>query len=184
MEIWKDVEGREEKFQVSSLGRFKSKKRLVRNHPPGTFRTLKETISIGHKTAQGYLTVWVSHDPPTLELVHRIVAKAFVPNPLNKPHVNHKDSNRENNRAENLEWVTPKENVHHSWREGFAKPPKLNEAKVIQILNHKENDTRTAKLFGVSQVMVSLIRNRKVWVLGNIFKPNDGESWELRGRDA
>jgi hypothetical protein len=54
-------------------------------------------------------------------LVHRFVAAAFVPNPDNKPYVNHKDSDPHNNAASNLEWVTPSENLQHAHDAGRYK---------------------------------------------------------------
>lgn len=64
---------------------------------------------------------------------HRIVAIAFIPNPLNLPMVNHKDGNRYNNQADNLEWVTASQNMKHAYLTGLCpKPPKYTGRHVIQ----------------------------------------------------
>lgn len=79
-------------------------------------------IKAPHRLKGGYLVINVNvNGKHTTGLVHRLVASAFVPNPDNKPEVNHIDGNKENNCADNLEWVTPKENIAHARKTGLLK---------------------------------------------------------------
>ena len=112
-EIWKDIEGYDGKYQVSNLGRIRSVDhttevfrfgRIVKVHYKGRIRkhfTLKN----------GYLFVPIRQYPSIQ--IHRAVAKAFVSGYFEGAQVNHKDENRKNNRWDNLEWVTCKENNNY-----------------------------------------------------------------------
>ena len=104
-EIWKDVVGFEGIYQVSNLGRVKSLSRVVNTW--NAYKTLP-TIIMSQRHRNGYLACNLSN-------VHRLVARAFIDNPDGKQYVNHKDGNKKNNIAENLEWVTALENVQHAW---------------------------------------------------------------------
>ena len=108
-EIWKDIEGYEGTYQISSLGNIKSLPRKTNNQfYKGIY--LKQTLY------KGYLKVQLSnHSKSKWFLVHRLVAMAFIPNPQNKPQVNHIDGNKSNNKVSNLEWVTGSENQIHSY---------------------------------------------------------------------
>jgi hypothetical protein len=110
-EIWKDIKGYEGIYQISNLGRVKSLPRWVRNRS-GKYIT-KEKILAPIKTRKGYLNVHLQSKGYS---VHRLVAKAFIPNPLNLPQVNHKDENKENNSVNNLEWCTNKYNASYGTR--------------------------------------------------------------------
>lgn len=99
-EIWKDIEGYEGLYQVSNLGRIK----ITRNG--------KERITIGvlDKTT-GYRKFSLhNHGKEKKFLVHRLVAKVFIPNIDNKPEIDHINTIRDDNRVDNLRWVTRKEN--------------------------------------------------------------------------
>lgn len=102
-EIWKDIEGYEGLYQVSNLGR-------VKRFTSG--RILKDC-----KITGGYIGVNLSKNSiKSTKKIHRLVSQAFIPNPENKPEVNHIDENKSNNNVNNLEWVTRKENNNHGTR--------------------------------------------------------------------
>jgi len=75
------------------------------------------------KNPQGYCLIDISHEGKTYtRQLHRLVALAFIPNPLGLETVNHKDGDKSNNAVTNLEWMTRLDNVRHAWRTGLAKP--------------------------------------------------------------
>lgn len=101
-EIWEDIEGYEGLYQISNLGRVWS---------------VKSNIYLKGGIISGYLSVGLCKDRHSTNfLIHRLVAKAFVPNPLNLPQVNHIDEDKFNNRADNLEWCTAKYNSNYGER--------------------------------------------------------------------
>lgn len=70
--------------------------------------------------------------------VHRLVAEGFIPNPDNKPQVNHKDGNKSNNSADNLEWVTVSENMLHAHKHGLLNPAKPYKGKFNELHNKSQ----------------------------------------------
>ena len=127
-EIWKDVVGYEGYYQVSNLGRVRSLDRITSNG-----RKIKgKILSTKVNTPPYYPRVSLSvNGKMKLVQVHRLVAQAFVynPDPEHKTQVGHKDESRTNNRADNLEWVTPKENSNMPLH--CKRVSKANEGKVL-----------------------------------------------------
>lgn len=107
MEVWRDIKGFEGRYQVSNLGRVKSLARRM---------VVKDRILKPFGNNKGYKCVHLWNIQYKEPLVHRLVAEAFIPNPSNKKEVNHKDGNPLNNKVENLEWVSHRENMLHSHR--------------------------------------------------------------------
>lgn len=133
-EIWKDVKGYEGLYQVSNLGRVKS---LIRNKvlSPLNRQHGYQAVQLHGKggNARGFKSF----------SIHRLVAEAFIPNPENKPEVNHINEDKSDNRVENLEWMTHQENSAHATRGtriGKAnKNNPLTSSSVVQLtLDEKE----------------------------------------------
>ena len=109
-EIWKNVEGFEGLYEVSNLGRVKALDRYVLNN--GGLQHKKERILKQRINKKKHCTVVLCKDGKTYpKLVHRLVAIAFIPNPDNKPIIDHIDTDPTNNRVDNLRWVTQQENA-------------------------------------------------------------------------
>ena len=103
-EQWKDIEGYEGHYQVSNLGRVKSLQRVVKSKSKGT-RLVKERILSAAINKNGYYCVVLSILGKRKNMsVHRLVATTFIQNPLGFNEINHKDENKLNNNANNLEW--------------------------------------------------------------------------------
>ena len=103
MEIWKDVVGYEGLYQVSNMGRVKS------------LNYGRERILKASDNGSGYLYVALCKKGKYKNfLVHRLVAMVFISNPENKPCIDHIDTNKRNNKVENLRWVTHEENMNNS----------------------------------------------------------------------
>ena len=118
---------------------------------------------------KGYLRVGIVGK---LRFVHRLVAERYVPNPENKPQVNHKDGNKLNNRADNLEWVTNMDNRIHAIKNDLVvhgeRCPwaKLKSEDVHYIRDHPEmTNAELARMFGVKNHAISSIRLGKSWKL-------------------
>lgn len=113
-EIWAKI-AESDLYEISTLGNFQRLDSIVNsNHKVKKRfhkgRILKPSLmNIGYKSTR----IWVNGIEQQL-LVHRLVANTFIPNPLNKPDVNHKNGIRSDNRVENLEWVTASENAFHA----------------------------------------------------------------------
>lgn len=111
-EVWRPIESTQGVYLVSNLGRVKSVARSIitkRELKPCKSTLLKPSIR------GQYLTVYLSVDGGIMaSSIHRLVAKAFIPNPDEKRFVNHKDLDKLNNRLDNLEWCTHAENMSHA----------------------------------------------------------------------
>lgn len=115
-EKWKDIPGYEGYYKVSNFGRVKSLDRIA---PKTKRKVVGKIMSVRYHHRYNYTSASVMLSMYGLcyeKIISRLVAFAFVPNPENKPYVNHIDYDATNNNFTNLEWVTQRENIDHSMK--------------------------------------------------------------------
>jgi len=162
-EIWKNIQGYEELYQVSNGGRVKSLKW-------NKSKILKPALS-----GRGYLMIGIYKEGKRKPVnIHKLVAEAFLTRCPNKNQINHKDGNKTNNLSANLEWCTCKENIIHARKTGLTHSVngekvgtsklKTEQVKEIRSLNDKDLSQKLiAKKFNISQQMVHKIITNKCW---------------------
>lgn len=151
-ETFKDIKGYEGLYKVSNWGRVSSQcGRKVR------------ILSIRLDT-KGYLVVALSKNGKAkTHRLHRLVAIAFVGNPENKLEVNHKNGIKTDNRAENLSWVTGKENIIHARNNGLCKHKiNLDIANEIRKIKNKTY-AQMATMYSVSRHIIKSVRTNRAW---------------------
>lgn len=155
MAEWRDIEGYEGRYQVSDDGRVWS------------YKTMKELRTSFDKSGYKVLNLYKDKLYNNCK-VHRLVAQTFIPNPDNKPQVNHIDGDKTNNRVENLEWVTCKENMKHARQRGLYRDSELSRRKCIVATSIEtgekmafESMTLASEQLGISLNYISDLVNRK-----------------------
>jgi len=184
VEIWKDIEGFRGIYQVSNHGGLKSFKAKSYG------RILKNTNAKG-----GYYSVVLrSHNGKVrFTRIHRLVAEAFIPNPNNLREVNHKDGNKQNNTVENLEWVTPSENIQDAMKRSpqmvsgmnhynqFVRPKTIVQFSLdSKYIAEYPNAAEAAKSTGVCQRNILQVASKEEYKPGRTRKQAGGFIWKYK----
>lgn len=174
MEEWKNVKGFEGLYQVSNLGRVKALAKEWYSGNRNSLRKKEEILLKPCSNTRGYLAVTLSKNSKhKMFRVNRLIAQHFLPNPENKPEVNHINGIKTDNRVENLEFCTRSNNMKHAFNTGLKisvkgekhGQSKLTDAQILEIraLKGKLFQREIAEIYGVSKTLISNVHSRKTW---------------------
>jgi hypothetical protein len=169
--VWKPIPVFENNYEVSSFGRLR---RAL--NAPYSKATKQGRIITGHLDNGGYLRTCIRVDGKAAKhQIHRLVAMAFVGGYDKCRQINHIDGNKINNRPENLEWVSSRENVLHAWRTGLCTPScqgtkhwkhilsELDVKAILYLLANGIKGRLLANAFGLQEASISSIKRGKAW---------------------
>ena len=158
-EIWVSVTGFEKYYLISNFGRLKrlSRKIILKDCRVKIFPDRISTPKINTKNKYPNFTMVGDDKIQESHPVHRLVATAFIPNPENKPYINHKNGIKPDFRIENLEWVTGSENIIHALETGLKKVKIGEAAPNIKTTNEELNEILRLRDSGLSNTEVGEI---------------------------
>lgn len=154
--IFKDIKGFEGLYKISDTGLIKRGEKILKERKNG-----------------GYNDICLSKDGKvSYHKIHRLVALTFIPNPENKPCVNHINCNKRDNHINNLEWVTYKENMQHAIKNNLCRSAenhknsklKNSDIGIIKYLKGKLSHSDIAYMFGITRTVITQILNNKAWI--------------------
>lgn len=166
-EEWREVLGYEGLYSISNMGRLKSLTRVVdfkETSIKSSSRTYYEKLIV-LKEYDRYIKYSISKNGKKFcASIHRLVAEAFIENPHKKPHINHINGIKSDNRVENLEWCTPSENMIHAFETGLNPTRKLTKEQVLEIRNMGSNSNKQlAEKYNVSSGCIRDVRYGTNW---------------------
>lgn len=181
VEVWKDIEGYEGAYQISSFGKVKSLAR-TRLSKGGSIARVPERIMSLKTNNEGYSCICLHLGSRKFFSVHRLVATAFIPNPELKLTVNHKNANKKDNNIINLEWATSSEQMQHAVINNLLErrgPPKFSKSQKRDVLQYieKHNNLSASELsviFSMSKRTIGRILNEGVTPRVVTCSTNDG----------
>ena len=172
-EVWKKVVGYESYYEVSNLGNVKSFDRYIPTRT-GSGKQNGRILKL-QKSVKGYLMSCLCVDKKKFNTgVHRLVAMAFLPNPLNKEQVNHINGIKEDNRVENLEWCTGSENIKHSITNNLAKFNYGEKHHMSKITDEQMKEILIKRELGYTLKQLSI-----EYKLSNVAVSNRIKKWKI-----
>lgn len=169
IEKWIPVKGYEDHYEVSNLGQVRNIPRVVLMSCRGGKYVSRSSVNKPTNNNKGYGRVFLcKYNKTTTKYVHRLVAENWCANPMNYKEVNHIDGNKANNAAQNLEWVSRRQNCVHARVNGLfiPAPSKLTARNIDDIILMRKNGLGrkdVADKYGINVATVSCITSGKIW---------------------